>query len=106
MAKIFSFTSESVSRPHPDKICDFISDSILDEILSMDKNGKTAIETIAAKNRLIIAGEVTTTAKINYKKIAREKIKEFGYTKPFIIFLTNPLSKSISMNSHLKLQQE
>lgn len=86
MTKNFSFTSESVSRAHPDKICDFISDSILDEILKQDKYGKTAIETIAAKNRLIIAGEVSTTAKINYKKIAREKIKELGYTEQIYNF--------------------
>ena len=86
MAKNFSFTSESVSRAHPDKICDFISDSMLDEVLKQDKNGKTAIETIAAKNRLILAGEVSTTAKLDYKKIAGEKIKELGYTQSIYNF--------------------
>lgn len=86
MAKNFSFTSESVSRQHPDKICDFISDSILDAVLTQDKNGKVAVETIAAKNRLIVAGEVSFTGTINYKNIAREKIKELGYTKSIFNF--------------------
>jgi len=86
MTKNFLFTSESVSKQHPDKICDFISDSILDAVLALDKNGKAAVEVLAAKNRLIIAGEVSLKGKINYKKIARNCIKELEYTQDIYNF--------------------
>ncbi len=76
------FTSESVSNGHPDKICDSISDSILDAVLSKDKYGKVAVECLAANNKLIIAGEVTTIAKIDYKEIAIGRIRDLGYTNP------------------------
>lgn len=75
----FIFTSESVCSGHPDKICDSISDAILDEVIRNDKNGKVAVETMAGFNRLIIAGEVTANAKIDYEKIARKRIKNLGY---------------------------
>lgn len=80
MAKITTFTSESVCAGHPDKICDSISDAILDAALKTDKNSKVAIETFATKDRLIIAGEISSKAKVDYKKIAKERIKELGYT--------------------------
>ncbi|MBI2020333.1 methionine adenosyltransferase [Candidatus Daviesbacteria bacterium] len=75
-----SFTSESVCAGHPDKICDQISDAILDAVLTQDSQGRTAIECLAGHNRLIIAGEVGAKAKINFKKIARDQIKRLGYT--------------------------
>ena len=78
----YTFTSESVCAGHPDKICDSISDAILDEVLKQHKYGRVAIETFATFNRLIIAGEVTTNAKINFEKIARKQIKNLGYTDP------------------------
>lgn len=80
MTKITTFTSESVCAGHPDKICDSISDAILDAALKIDKNSKVAIETFATKNRLIIAGEISSKAKVDYKKIAQDRIKELGYT--------------------------
>ena len=73
------FTSESVTEGHPDKVCDNISDGILDAILSVDPNARTAIECSAAFDTLLIMGEVTTTAEINYEQKAREIIKEIGY---------------------------
>ncbi len=73
------FTSESVTEGHPDKLCDRISDAIVDEILKTDRNARCAIECCAAYDRLMIMGEVTTTAAVNYEKIARETIKEIGY---------------------------
>ena len=82
MSKNFTFTSESVCAGHPDKICDSISDSILDEVLKQDKKGHVAIETVATFNRLILAGEITANAKIDYEKIARKRIKDLGYTNP------------------------
>lgn len=75
----YFFTSESVTEGHPDKLCDYISDSILDECLKQDKNSRVAVETFASKNNIMIAGQITTNAKLDIEKIAREKIKEIGY---------------------------
>ena len=73
------FTSESVTEGHPDKLCDRISDAIVDEIFKTDRNARCAIECCAAYDRLMIMGEVTTTAAVDYEKIARETIKDIGY---------------------------
>lgn len=74
------FTSESVSEGHPDKLCDRISDAILDACLKEDEYSRTAVETLATRNKIIISGEVTTKAKVDYEKIAREVCREVGYT--------------------------
>jgi S-adenosylmethionine synthetase len=76
---ITTFTSESVCAGHPDKICDQISDAILDDVLKQDPKGRTAIECLACNNRLIIAGEIGANAKVDYKKIAEDQIKRLGY---------------------------
>lgn len=73
------FTSESVTEGHPDKLCDCISDAIVDEILAADPAARCAVECCAAYNRLLIMGEVTTFADVNYEQIARRKIAEIGY---------------------------
>lgn len=73
------FTSESVSEGHPDKICDRISDAVLDACLKEDPSSRTAVECLITRNKLIISGEVTTNAKVDYKQIARDVIKEIGY---------------------------
>ncbi|MBD5632683.1 MAG: methionine adenosyltransferase [Clostridia bacterium] len=73
------FTSESVTEGHPDKLCDQISDAIVDEILKIDKNARCAVECCAAYDRLLIMGEVTTFAKVDYEKIARQTIEKVGY---------------------------
>ena len=73
------FTSESVTEGHPDKVCDNISDGILDAILAADPNARAAIECSAAYDMLLIMGEVTTTAQVDYEQKAREIIKEIGY---------------------------
>ena len=73
------FTSESVTEGHPDKVCDNISDGILDAILAVDPFARTAIECSAGFDTLFIMGEVTTTAQIDYEKTAREVIKNIGY---------------------------
>lgn len=85
----YTFTSESVCAGHPDKICDSISDAILDEVLKQDKYSRVAVETLAGFNRLIIAGEITTNAKINFENIARKQIKNLGYTNPKFNFSNN-----------------
>lgn len=77
--KKYFFTSESVTEGHPDKVCDLISDSILDECLKQDKYSRVAIETFASKNLITIAGQLTTNAKIDAEAIARNVLKEIGY---------------------------
>ena len=75
----FYFASESVTEGHPDKMCDNISDSILDACLAQDVNAKVACETVAKGNMILLAGEITTTANINMEQIVRDRIKEIGY---------------------------
>ena len=77
--KKYYFTSESVTEGHPDKICDNISDTILDECLKQDRESRVAIETFVSNNNVTIAGQITTKANINIEKIVREKLKEIGY---------------------------
>ena len=74
------FTSESVTEGHPDKVCDRISDTILDEILKQDPKARVACETCATTGMILIMGEVTTTARVDYAKAARQAVKEIGYT--------------------------
>jgi S-adenosylmethionine synthetase len=73
------FTSESVTEGHPDKVADQISDAILDAVLAQDPNGRVAVETFLTGNRVILGGEITTTATINYEQIARQVIAHIGY---------------------------
>lgn len=73
------FTSESVTEGHPDKLCDYISDSILDSYLKEDKNARVACETVAGKGEIYITGEITSTANVNIEKVVRNTIKEVGY---------------------------
>jgi S-adenosylmethionine synthetase len=75
----YIFTSESVSEGHPDKVADQISDAVLDEILAQDSKARVACETLVTTGIVFIAGEITTTASLDYPKIARETIKEIGY---------------------------
>ena len=75
------FTSESVSCGHPDKICDQISDAILDAALSGDKNSRVAVEALVKNNNVVLAGEITTNVKIDYNKIIRNTIYNIGYNK-------------------------
>ena len=75
------FTSESVTEGHPDKICDQISDAILDAIIAQDPKGRVAAETTVNTGYAMVMGEITTDCYIDIQKIAREVIKEIGYTK-------------------------
>jgi S-adenosylmethionine synthetase len=78
----FTFTSESVSEGHPDKVCDFISDSVLDACLEQDAKSRVACETLVKSDTVVLAGEITTNAKLDYDKIVRHAVKEIGYTDP------------------------
>jgi len=77
--KNYYFTSESVTEGHPDKLCDYISDSILDECLKQDKDSRVAIETFVSNNTVTIAGQITSTARLKIGDLVREKIKEIGF---------------------------
>ena len=80
MSKKVLFTSESVSEGHPDKVCDQISDAILDACLEQDPNSRVACEVFATTNLVVIGGEITTQAKVNYEQVARDVMKSIGYT--------------------------
>jgi S-adenosylmethionine synthetase len=101
----FTFTSESVSEGHPDKVCDYISDSVLDACLEQDPRSRVACETLVKSDHVVLAGEITTNAKLDYEKIVRQAVKEIGYTdtsEPFcdttlkIISLITKQSNEIS----------
>src|SRR5688572_32611275 len=82
----FLFTSESVSEGHPDKVADQISDAVLDAILKQDKTSRVAAETLVKDNLVVLAGEITTNARVNYDSIARNTIRRIGYCDPTIGF--------------------
>jgi S-adenosylmethionine synthetase len=86
MAKSFVFSSESVGEGHPDKVADFISDSVLDACLAQDKFSRVACETMVKSNMVIVAGEITTKAKLNYETIIRDAIRDIGYTNNDDVF--------------------
>ncbi|ORX80667.1 hypothetical protein BCR32DRAFT_19376, partial [Anaeromyces robustus] len=79
MAETFLFTSESVGEGHPDKICDQISDAILDACLAQDKFSHVACETAAKTGMIMVFGEITTNAQIDFQKVVRSTIKKIGY---------------------------
>ena len=83
MVKNGLFSSESVTEGHPDKVCDQISDGILDEILKQDPNARVACETLATTGVIYISGEITTTADLDYSKVAIDVLKDIGYNSEF-----------------------
>lgn len=94
------FVSESVAAGHPDKICDQISDAILDACISRDKYSHTAVECLVTVNHLTLAGEIKSKAKVDFVKIARDVIKSLGYTDPLYNFTYNsPIDNFIHQQS-------
>ena len=81
MSNEFLFTSELVGEGHPDKVADQISDSVLDAILAEDPKGRVACETLATTGMIVISGEITTTARVDYQKVARETVRKIGYDR-------------------------
>src|SRR5437899_3427572 len=77
----FVFTSESVTEGHPDKIADQISDAVLDAALSEDPNARVACETLVTTGLVVVAGEITTSARIDFSRVARDTIRDIGYTR-------------------------
>src|ERR1044072_2619190 len=81
MVSKYLFSSESVTEGHPDKMCDQISDSILDEYLSKDANSRVAIESLTTTGTVFVAGEVTSSGSIDVQKIVRKTIRDIGYDR-------------------------
>src|SRR5277367_3342168 len=86
MSKNFIFSSESVGEGHPDKVCDTISDYVLDACLAQDKHSRVACETYAKSNLVVVGGEITTKAKLDFNAIARQAIRDIGYTHDDDVF--------------------
>jgi len=95
----FVFTSEAMAEGHPDKVCDAISDAVLDEILKQDKHARVACETMAGMGFVIVSGEITTSAYVNIPKIARSVIRDIGYDKPEYGFDYNTVGVLTSIHS-------
>jgi S-adenosylmethionine synthetase len=98
----FLFTSESVSEGHPDKVADQISDAVLDAILAQDKTSRVAAETLVKDNLVVLAGEITTGARVNYSEVARRTIKRIGYTDPAIGFDTHTCTVIVAYGEQSK----
>lgn len=98
------FTSECVRAGHPDKICDLISDSLLDAYLEFDKDSRVAIEVMATKNKIIVSGEVTSNSKPDIERIVKETLKKLGYQEEYevLVFLTKQ-SNDISIGVNNKI---
>ena len=86
MARRFIFSSESVGEGHPDKVCDTISDAVLDACLTVDPKSRVACETYAKSNVVIVGGEITTHAKLDYVQLVRDAVREIGYTNDDDVF--------------------
>ncbi|AKG24238.1 methionine adenosyltransferase [Calothrix sp. 336/3] len=98
MSRRYLFTSESVTEGHPDKICDQISDTILDALLSQDPHSRVAAEVVVNTGLVLITGEITTKANVNYVNIARKKIAEIGYTDAVNGFCSNSCSVLVALD--------
>ncbi|MBF2020925.1 MAG: methionine adenosyltransferase [Hydrococcus sp. C42_A2020_068] len=98
MSRRYLFTSESVTEGHPDKICDQISDTILDALLASDDRSRVAAEVVVNTGLVLITGEITTKAQINYVDLARRKIAEIGYTNAENGFAANSCSVLVALD--------
>lgn len=95
----FLFTSESVTEGHPDKLCDHVSDAILDAVLAQDPRGRVACETMAMTGLIMIGGEITTTATVDYAKIARDTVRDIGYSSAAFGFDADTCSVISAINT-------
>ncbi|HMB65497.1 MAG TPA: S-adenosylmethionine synthetase N-terminal domain-containing protein, partial [Patescibacteria group bacterium] len=96
--KNFLFTSESVTEGHPDKICDQISDAVLDEVLKRDKYGKVACEVMVGNSYAVIGGEMTAQADFNINNLAKEVVKNIGYDNPDFGFSADTMTVFNAIN--------
>src|SRR5574342_347966 len=99
MERKYLFTSESVTEGHPDKICDQVSDAILDEFLKQDPDSRVAVETLTTTGLVVVAGEVTSKAKFDIQDVVRRTIREIGYDNPVYGFDADSCSVLVSLHS-------
>ena len=101
MTSDYIFSSESVGEGHPDKVCDTISDAVLDACLTQDKKSRVACETLVKSNMVVLAGEITTDAKFDFEKIVRTAIGEIGYVNDDDVFHADKviITKAITQQS-------
>jgi S-adenosylmethionine synthetase len=99
MGRTYLFTSESVTEGHPDKVCDQISDAILDEFLKQDPESRVAVETLTTTGIVVVAGEVTSRAKFDVQDIVRKTLREIGYDDPQYGFDADSCSVLVSLHS-------
>ena len=92
------FTSESVTEGHPDKVCDQISDAILDELIKQDPMSRVACETVCTTGLVMVMGEITTNAYVDIQKIVRDTINEIGYNSPDAGFNGNTCGVIVSLD--------
>jgi S-adenosylmethionine synthetase len=98
----YTFTSESVSEGHPDKVCDYIADSILDAHLEQDPNSRVACEVLCKEHRVVLAGEITSNARVDFERVVRDAIQEIGYVDGDQVFRAD----SIELFSYLSKQAQ
>src|SRR5690606_39034501 len=96
----YTFSSESVSEGHPDKVCDYISDSILDAHLEQDPGSRVACETLCKENHVVLAGEITSNGVVDFEEVVREAVRTIGYTDPDQVFRVD----SLDITSYLTRQ--
>ena len=99
MGRNYLFTSESVTEGHPDKVCDQISDAILDEFLKQDPESRVAVETLTTTGIVVVAGEVTSSAKFDVQDVVRKTLREIGYDDPQLGFDADSCSVLVSLHS-------
>ena len=100
MSNRFIFSSESVGEGHPDKVCDTISDAILDACLAQDRTSRVACETFVKSNVVVVGGEITTRARFDYNEVIREAIRGIGYVNDDDVFHAD----SVFINNYLTRQ--
>jgi len=97
--KNYFFTSESVTEGHPDKVCDQISDAILDEFIRQDPDSRVAVETMTTTGMVVVAGEVTSKAKFDVQDLVRKTLREIGYDNPSLGFDADSCSVLVSIHA-------
>src|SRR5947199_8398955 len=100
MSRRYIFSSESVAEGHPDKVCDTISDAVLDACLAQDPHSRVACETYAKSNIVIVGGEITTKAKLDYVQIVRNSVREIGYAHDDDVFHADKIFVSSMITEH------
>ena len=98
MKRRYLFTSESVTEGHPDKLCDGVSDSILDALIAQDKHSRVACEALAKTGMVVVAGEITTSAVVNYAEVVRNKVLKIGYNDSSIGFDGNTCAVLVALD--------